>query len=124
MIYDLNAAIEPCDVITYKIDGKEYIIPLEVSDALAYWLTEHLPDIGKIYHNGKFVPSREIVDLAIALIVELFRENYPEIDDAWVRKHITFRAKVYILAKAAIPIIKFITGLTKDFTQSFKIDNA
>ena len=118
MIYDLNKEIPPCDVIKYTIDGKEYIIPLEVSDATAYWLSDRLDDIRGVFGaEGKPRISRDAVSLAFDLVLQLFKENYPEVDEEWVKKHINVRMKAYILVKAAVPIIRFVNGLVENFTK-------
>ena len=118
MIYDLNKEISPCDVIKYTIDGRDYIIPLEVSDATAFWLTDHLDDIRGIFGaDGKPRISRDAVTLAFDLVLQLFKENYPEVDEEWIKEHINVRMKAYILVKAAIPIIRFVNGLVETFTQ-------
>lgn len=122
MIHDLNTAVAPCDVVKYTINGKDYIIPLEVSDATAIWLADHLEDIRAIFDaNGKPRLTRDTIDLAIKLVVQLFRENYPEIDAAWVERNLNFRMKLYIIVKAAVPLINFVTNMTKDFAEQFAI---
>lgn len=115
-IADLDVIFPEDDVVKFKgkTDGKEYIISLFIPSAVGFLLIDNIDMIRGIFPSGKNSGkpkfSQDLIDLLSRILSEVCGNQYPEIDEMWVKKNISLTRQAYMIWKLAIPIYEFLTS--------------
>lgn len=110
-ITDLDDLFPEEEVVSFKVDGKKYDVKVFIPAAVGFVIIDNVDTLKDIFpgsHKPKL--SKKAVDLAMKILAAVIHEQYPEVDEEFVRKNLSLTKQVFLLYKIALPVYEFLTN--------------
>ncbi len=111
---DLDILMPEDDLIEFTAaDGQRYSIRLFVPFAVGAYLLDNADVIAQVFpQDGKRpVVSKTTFEVILKILGLMFREQYPEMTDEWIRKNVSLPRLIAIVIRVATPIYEYVTSL-------------